>query len=279
MKTSNKLLIAFAAALIIVPILSMVYVSKAFYTGAKDWSELAKQNDSFAAVSENMDPISLNKFSAINIANGKEVHFYIRLIKDNKFGVKINKGDKNFIKFDVDPQGQLQIELLDKKGRNDYISLFIYTPTVKALNVTNAGGIEINAQTDSLSVILKKVKDVSFNSASAITRLSITAEEGNNINMEKEIAKFLTLKLTNTNFLSEWASYQDLNIETAGKTAITIKGDHRGEKEYSIQNLTLHTTDKAVVNFEDIKIQRATGTLSDQTMVQMPAVNLKQMLK
>lgn len=280
MKTSNKLLIAFAAALIIIPILSSVYISKAYYIDGQSWSDLEKQNDSFDGKSENMDAISLNRFDAINIADGKETTFYIRLVKDSKFGIKVNKSDKDFVKFSVDKDGKLQIELTEKTKERRYINLLIYTPAVNTLSANNVSTIELNAKGDSLSVYLKKFNQLRFERSTQFQKLSINAEDGNFFNIEKEITKSLTMKLTNTNFLSEWASYQDLNISSVGESTISVKGDDRGEKkEYSIQHLTLNTSDKATVNFEKIKIQKATGTLSDQTLVQMPAVNLKQMLK
>lgn len=280
MKTSNKSLIAFAAALIIIPILSSVYISKAYYIDGQSWSDLEKQNDSFDGKSENMDAISLNRFDAINIADGKETTFYIRLVKDNKFGIKVNKSDKDFVKFSVDKDGKLQIELTEKTKERRYINLLIYTPAVNTLRANNVSTIELNAKGDSLSVYLKKFNQLRFERSTQFQKLSINAEDGNFFNIEKEITKSLTMKLTNTNFLSEWASYQDLNISSVGESTISVKGDDRGEKkEYSIQHLTLNTSDKATVNFEKIKIQKATGTLSDQTLVQMPAVNLKQILK
>jgi len=280
MKTSNKLLIAFAAALIIIPILSSVYISKAYYIDGQSWSDLEKQNDSFDGKSENMDAISLNRFDAINITDGKETTFYIRLVKDSKFGIKVNKSDKDFVKFSVDKDGKLQIELTEKTKERRYINLLIYTPAVNTLSANNVSTIELNAKGDSLSVYLKKFNQLRFERSTQFQKLSINAEDGNFFNIEKEITKSLTMKLTNTNFLSEWASYQDLNISSVGESTISVKGDDRGEKkEYSIQHLTLNTSDKATVNFEKIKIQKATGTLSDQTLVQMPAINLKQMLK
>lgn len=280
MKTSNKLLIAFAAALIIVPILGMVYVSKALYVDEEKWSEIKKQTDKFDAISENMKVIPLNGFNSINIADGKETSFSIRLIKDQKSGVKIEKADKDNIHLSVDSQGQLQIGLTDQKDGRSYVNIYIYTPNINAVSVVNARTVDLTSKTDSLTISLKKTKYLSFGLASAFQKLSITADDGSHINIDNDVAKSLNLKLNNTIFTSNWASYQDLNIVAAGKSNIVIQGDNQqGKKAFQIQNLTLHTTDSATVNFEAIKIQKATGSLSDQTTIQMPMVNLKQILK
>ncbi|WP_343530467.1 DUF2807 domain-containing protein [Pedobacter sp.] len=280
MKTSNKLLIAFAAALIIIPILGMVYVSKAIYVDEEKWSEIKKRTDSFDAISENMEAIPLNKFNSINIPDGKETSFSIHLIKDQKSGVKIEKGDKNLVQLSVDEQEQLQIGLIGQKDGRRYVNIYIYTPDVNAISVVNGGTLDLVSKTDSLAISLKKTKYLSFGSTSAFQKLSITADEGSHININNDIAKSLNLKLNNTSFTSSWASYQELNITTAGKSEISIQGDiEQRKKEFQIQNLTLRTTDSATVNFDAIKIQKATGSLSDQTTIQMPIINLKQILK
>lgn len=279
MKTSNKLLIAFATALIIVPILSMVVVSKAYYIDVKSWVEKQKTNESFEGKSENLEAISLSPFNGVNIADGKAAHFYIRLVNDNKFGIKINKGDGDFLKTNVDQNGILQIALTDQIKGNNYVSVIIYTPNIAALAIKNANGLTINARLDSLAIHLKKAGSLSFDSATQFSKLSVSATDGNEINLEREVARSLSLNLTNTNFTSEWASYQDLNLDVSGKSNIVVKGDYRKEKEYTIKNLSVNTNDEANINFEAIKIQNAKGTLSDQTIVLMPAVNLKQILK
>lgn len=280
MKTSNKLLIAFAAVLIIVPILGMVYVSKALYVDEEKWSEIKKQTDSFDATSENMQAIPLNSFNSINIADGKETSFSIRLVKDQKSGVKIDKGDKDNIQLSVDAQGQLQIGLTAQKEGRRYLNIYIYTPNINALSVVNGGTVDLVSKADSLAISLKKTKYLSFGSTSTFQKLSITADDGSHINIDNGIAKSLNLKLYNTSFISNWASYQDLNIVAAGKSEISIQGDiEQRKKVFQIQNLTLHTTDSATVNFDGIKIQKATGSLSDQTTIQMPIINLKQILK
>lgn len=279
MKTSNKLLIAFAAALILLPILGMVYVSQALYTDRKNWTDVAKNDESFNAASNNMTSKTLAPFQTINIADGKGFYFNVRLIKDAKYGVKIPEGFKDAIKLNVDAQGQLQIELTNKNDGNTYINLLVYAPDTKGINLVGAEGLELNAKTDSLSVNLKKAGRLAFNSDTKIGKLSIATEDVSTLSIEKEIAKSLYLNLKNTNFTSEWASYQDLSIATAGNSSIIVKGDEREVKAYSIQNLTLNTADIAKVSLESMTIRNCKGSLSDQTQVQMPAVNLKQLFK
>ncbi|MEE1946196.1 hypothetical protein VRU48_13820 [Pedobacter sp. KR3-3] len=277
MKTSNKLLIAFAASLILLPILGMVYSSQVLYTDAKNWKAEARKDDSFSQASANMESKTLSAFQSVNIANGKGMYFNIRLIKDDKYGVKIPNNDKDLIKLEVDAQGKLQVTLNDKGNENRYVTLLIYAPDTKSISLEEADGVALNAKADSLAISLKKVNRLVFDGETAISKLSVATEDVSEVNIEKEIAKSLYLNLKNTAFTSEWASYQDLNITTAGNSTITVKGDDRQAKGYSIQNLTLNTTETAKINLENMTVSNCKGSLSDQTLVSMPAVNLKQL--
>lgn len=277
MKTSNKLLIAFAATLILLPVLGMVYSSQVLYTDSKNWSELAKKDNTFSEGSVDMESKSLSAFQSVNIANGKGMYFNIRLIKDEKYGVKIPNEYKAIVKLQVDAQGKLQIELDEKGARSNYITLLIYAPDVKGISLAAADGLELNAKTDSLAMSLQKLNRLTFDHETAINKLTVSAEDVSEANIEKEVAKSLYLNLKNVAFNSEWASYQDLSITTAGNSTINIKGDEREEKEFSIQNLTLNTMDAAKVNLEHMTIHSCKGSLSDQTLVSMPALSLKQL--
>lgn len=278
MKTSNKLLIAFAAALILLPVLGMVYASQTWYTDAKKWSDEAKKDDSFSETSSSMARKELQAFQSVNIASGNGMYFSIRLIKDAKFGVKVPTEYKDLIKFNVDAQGRLQVELTQKESHNNnYLTLLVYAPDIKAISIAEAEGLELETKSDSLAIALKKVNRLAFDQATTINKLSVAAEDVSTLGIEKQIVKSLYLDLKNTNFTSEWASYENLSIATTGNSVISVKGDDSKVKEYSIQNLTLNTGDVTKVEFEAMTIRNCKGSLSDQTTVNMPAVNLKQL--
>ncbi|WP_199136254.1 hypothetical protein [Pedobacter sp. ASV12] len=277
MKTSNKLLIAFAASLILLPILGMVYSSRVLYTDVQNRKVEDRKDDSFSQASANMESKATPAFQSVNIANGKGMYFNIRLIKDDKYGVKVPDNYKDMIKLEVDAQGRLQLTFDDKGRDNKYITLLIYAPDTKSISLVEADGVDLNAKADSLAVSLKKVNRLVFDGETAINKLSVATEDVSEVNIEKEIAKSLYLNLKNTAFTSEWASYQDLDITTAGNSTITVKGDDREAKGDRIQNLTLNTSETAHISLENMTIGNCKGSLSDQTLVSMPAVNLKQL--
>ena len=71
MKTSNKLLIAFASALILIPLLGMIYVSQVKYRDGKSGVESRPEITSFDSAAERMTSIAVNAFQTINIADAK----------------------------------------------------------------------------------------------------------------------------------------------------------------------------------------------------------------
>lgn len=279
MKTSNKLLIAFAATLIVLPVLVMAVVSKMYYTDAKNWVDLEKQNETFDGKSENVEAIPLNQFSAINIADGKEADFYIHLVKDKKFGVKLAKSEKEFVKFSVDKDGRLQINITPKNKEYNYIELFVYAPETNFLGANNVSDLELKVKGDTLALNIKKFRNLKFHEASQFQKLSINAEGGYTNIEEKAIVKSLRLNLKSARFKSDGVSFENLDITSIGNSKIDVFGSYDTEKKYTIRNLSLKTTDSADVTFKEIAIANAKGSLSDQTVIQIPVVNLKQMLK
>lgn len=279
MKTSNKLLIAFAAALIIVPILSMVVVSKAYYVDGQTWSDLVKQNDSFDGKSQNMEAISLANFKSVNIPDGKYISFNIRVIKSDKFGVKIYNRDKKLVKFNVDQEQRLIIDPLEVLAEKTHINLYVYSPNITKVAIKNAYTVDVDAVADTLLLHLDNIKYLSFDRATNCKKLSIEANKANNINVDRSIAKSLVLNLTSSNYISERVSYQDLSINISGKTGVYIKGGRDNEKKFFVNNLALQANDEATINFDNVKVEKATGSISDQTIIKMPAINLKQLLK
>ena len=114
MKTSNKLLIAFGAALILIPLMGMIYQAQVNYkTGDYSSENLdrEKNDNHFSNPSENMSSKTMLPFTAVNIDDAKNRGIYIHFIKDDKFGVKVQNDLKDSIDFTVDANGQLQIKL------------------------------------------------------------------------------------------------------------------------------------------------------------------------
>ncbi|RZL50241.1 MAG: hypothetical protein EOP00_05245 [Pedobacter sp.] len=278
MKTSNKILIAFAAALLLIPILGMVYVSQVEYKEGKYVTDVVYKNDHFKDQVPNMVSTPITKsFNAVNIKDGKGYFINIRLVEDKDYGVKVQGKSIESFKFEVDELGVLQITLADKSEDSHYYGrVIVYAPNIKLLSIATADGVELNAKQDSLSLNVSNSGNVNFSSASEINKVAVTASNVKTINVEKDIQN-LVLNLTNTPFYSNYASFDNLNIATNSTIELTA-ADSEKEK-YSIKNLVVNTTGEASLKIENIKVLKCSGNFSDQTKVEMPAAYLNQMFK
>lgn len=284
MKLSNKLLIAFAASLILIPVFGMVFISATKYkTGT--YKDVVYKVENFSTPTKNMESMTVSMpFESVNIADAKGMVLNIQFIKDDKFGIKIQEDLKGLVNAVVDANGQLQIVIKDKpkleENRNRYYtSIYIYSPSIKNLNVANANDINIMAATDTLTLNVQKSSRVSFNTETHIKQLNLKTEDVEAVNLREDDIKSISLDLHNTNFRSEESSFENVSITSSGKCEIELSGDRDEARKQSINNLILITNGIADVKLENIKVANCSGKLSDETQVQMPAINLNQMYK
>lgn len=278
MKTSNKILIGFAAALILVPILGMVYTSRVYYKDSKDVNDAAYHNNTFKSPSQNLLSTPISKpFNAVNVQDAKGYFLNIRLVEDKDYGIKVQENLKNTFTFNVDANGTLQISAADKKDDGNYYGLLIiYAPKIDNISITKADGIELRANQDSLNFNVAKSGRVNFSSDMQVNSLKINANDVTHVNIEKDI-KNATLMLTKTRLYSSFASFDSLNISSDSEIELT--GSDKEKAKYSIKNLVINTKGDANFKVENLAIGKCSGSFSDQTTVQMPAVNLNQIYK
>lgn len=280
MKTSNKLIIAFALALTLIPLLGMVYIAQVDYVDAKSSGVDAKTFEQFSTPSNHMVSIAVSTpFESVNIADAKGMYVNIHLINDEKFGIKISKSMNDLISTSVDANGQLQITVKDNPNNQNYITILIYAPRLKQLDLAQADGLDLTTKMDSLSLNVKGTSSIRFNENIHLANLNLSTVDVSEVYVRDTQIKSMVLNLKNTSFKSEDSSFDNVAITTAGKSEIRITGDSEKADKYGIKNLVLNTLDQTFVKLEDINIVNCSGSFSDQTKVQMPAVNLNQMYK
>ncbi len=289
MKTSNKILIAFASMLILIPVLGMVYVSRVNYRVGErgDKFDVVYDNNKFKSTDPELTPSTLAAFSSVEILNGQDYLINIRLVADSEYGIKVPTQMKDKISFKVDPSGKLSIEVKEKKEKNRsvYATIIVYAPSIKNLAVAKADKLILTVSQDSLNVTANNVKTIEFGSAKDAKHISILANDVEVISVYNEVVKSLTVSAKNTAFESQKSSYDNLSITSAGISKISITGndedDNEEQKAYNINSLMLNTdaSPKAKVVVANVTVNNCFGSLADQNLVEMPMVNLKQLLK
>ncbi len=195
--------------------------------------------------------------------------------------MKVPKELKDSISFEV-VNGQLQIGLdLNRNIRvRNHTTIIIYGKNLKQLNVSNAEFLYFDATADSIQLNVKKSGNVTLNKDVTLNALQVTTEDVKGVYVSKIAVKSLNVRLNGTNFQSDESSYDNLSITASGKSEIEINGsDMEKDKKYFIKKLFINTLNDADFRLANIRVDDASGSFSDQTKVQMPAVNLNQMYK
>lgn len=279
MKTSNKLLITLAALLIIIPILVVAVNVKMNYRPSRgnDFVEEQEINaEPFEKVSQDRIAIPIKtSFSSVNVPDAKRIYLELHLIKSAKSGVKVPTDMKNDIAFNINNAGALQINFSDKLDRSgnhrNGVVILVYSPNIDKLNLNNASNVVLTAKTDSLGINVTRTgmlifgSPITFNSNGKVNRV-----------INQTDIKKVDIHLDSSVFNSGNINYQKLNI-TGKNSSINIEGEPQGNK--NIENLTINTFEKSEVKIDKVKIDKISGSLSDETTIAMPVKYLKQMLK
>ncbi|WP_406824900.1 hypothetical protein [Pedobacter sp. KACC 23697] len=281
MKTSNKLLITLAALLIIIPIIVVAVNVKINYrdlnTSQKDDIE---NYESFDQKSPDTKSLETSKFSAINIPNANGAYLNIKIIKDEKNGIKIPTDIADNFGFIVDNNGTLQITMKNGDQKLPYSPIiFIYSNNVSQISVAKAGALYIDINADSLTLDAKDMNHLSFESTSKLKVLKINADHVKDIVPGSKNINTIESSINESEFRTGEIDYNGLAINAKGESKIEISGDEESPGKYGIDHFKINTSDRTTLSVENVKINHISGNLSDETKVQMPVKYLKQMLK
>jgi hypothetical protein len=283
MKTSNKLLIAFGVLMFVVPLTIMAYTINRDYKDPEEINEQGNANSHFNSHSNGFTSIALKKtFKSISITGKVQNTWYVNLVNDKDYGVKISEIYKDFVKVSIDANGQLHITM--NEGFKDVIYpivIYVYAPKIEALNVSGLDAITLTFKnkTEALQLNAKDVRVLSMQSDFNVDNLSVDAEKVNSVVLGGDEVKSLNLNLKSSHFKSEMKSFNSLNVSASDGSDLSIFGDEQSKTRFGIEQLTLNTSGKVDVNLTDIKLNNVSGTLSDETMINVPVVYLKQMIK
>ncbi|RZL30152.1 MAG: hypothetical protein EOO96_18700, partial [Pedobacter sp.] len=164
MKTSNKLLIALALLLIIVPILVIAINVKFNYLPEDKIIKNSESLDKFDAVTPYFKLRKLDKtFEKVNVTASKSTILKITLVESPQNGLKISENESENLIAVVDANGVLQISSKASKDKKmDFLSLVIFAPVIKQLSVTKALQLEINAKIKKLDLNVNNLQSMLF---------------------------------------------------------------------------------------------------------------------
>lgn len=279
MKTSNKLLIALAATLIIIPILVIAVNVKLNYrkSDSRDsyFGSIMINNEAFEHKSLGRLAVPIAQpFTSIKFddAMGSSVQIYVK--KDKRYGVKIQESFKDLLTTTVNKNGELLISLnKDIKNKVNKIIIVVYCPTIKNIEIKNAFVTELAAVADTLNVSIENSESIFF------TGPFSSKDDTSSVTKTTNHTEINTLKLSlkNTEFDGYYSVVKNLNI-TASKSRVNIGSDDKAEISF-YNNLSIVARDTSTVKMENVKANTLRGDFSDDTQLQIPTSILKQLLK
>ncbi|WP_316844603.1 hypothetical protein [Pedobacter psychrodurus] len=285
MKTSNKLLAGLAIALLIVPLTVMILIAKANRIDNKTYDKMLMGAETIGDdVDQFIKKYPVQAFQNVVISGSESSYLNVKIIASDKFLLKATNDLAPFIEYKVDQDGKLQISL---KAERNYQqgTLLIFSPNLKRITFNNVSVDRLSVNTDSLNIEITKGVNFRFGEDVRIKNLhlvkktmyqeqdvvipGITIEDAKIENLQAELnSAYLTVNNTPLRNV-------DLRVKDA-------KAEFKNEENRiigPIETLLLNSTGKNDVNFQHIKINKASGNLSDETSIQLPTVNLKQLIK
>jgi hypothetical protein len=280
MKTSNKLLIAFASALILLPILGIAIVSGLYYekgpvplVAIYDYEPLGMQSKTMTA---SMIPTA---FNGINIKGSRKMQIVIKLIDDDRYGIKIPNEFKAFVTTKVDSKGHLQINVSEPDAKlGEYAQIWIYGRGIKSLEADNLRGLGLSAITDSLNLTVSNGEFAYLDKKTSIGKLNVNTRNLGSLGIEQGgKTSSMIVDLHNSRFSVQNISFNLLSIAASGASDIEIIGDEENNGQHNIKDLYLKTSGTSKVKVSNMQIDQCSGKFSDSTSVEMPARNINQM--
>lgn len=274
-----------AIALLIIPLTVMILIAKANRIDNKTYDKMITGAETIDSEADRfIKKFPVQAFQQVVINGSESSYLNIKIIANDKFLLKATNDLAPSIQYKVDKDGKLNISL--KAERNyQHGTLLIFSPNLKGITFNNVSVEGLSVNTDSLNVDITKGANFRFGEDVKIKNLhlvknttyqkqdvvitGITIEDAKIENLHAEI---------NTGYLTV-NNMSLLNVDLKLKDA---KAEFKNEENKNIsliETLSLTSIGRNEVSFQHVKINKASGNLSDETSIQMPTINLKQLLK
>lgn len=285
MKTSSKLLIGLALTLLIVPLTVMILIAKANRIDNKTYNKMLMGAENINSdLDRFIKKYPVKAFHNVVISGSESSFLNVKIIASDKFLFKATSALASDIDYKIDNDGKLHISLKER-SKYQYGTLLIFSPNLESIVFNNVSIDDLSANQESLNVEIVKGINFRFGEGMKIKDLHLikqTVYEQQDVvtpNIIIEDAAIKNLKVDiNTGYLT-------VNNTTLGNVDLNLKNakaEFKNEENKNvapIDTLILNSLGKNEVNFQRIKINKASGNLSDETSIQIPMINLKQIIK
>ncbi|WP_270087337.1 hypothetical protein [Sphingobacterium sp. SYP-B4668] len=275
MKSSNKLLIAMAVALLIVPVSMMYVVAKMNRVDATEYTTLTHdETTSLQTKDTYMTTIPLMAFNQVKIKGDGNVLVNLRLVKADKFAIKVSKEWEGAVEHTIDNAGDLELYVKNIHDRH-MATISIFSPSIAALSLTNIGLGSFVAEMDTFQIYLNDVSRFHIGDEFKVNKLSVNAVKsefpiyapGDGKEERAGGVQELTLDLDSSSVQLGKQHFGKVELRANNSNLIFISD--QSERVVTMDTLHVLTTGVCTINIGDTEVKKLSGTLSDETKTDM----------
>lgn len=273
MKTSNKMLIGIAVALLVIPFSTMVFSS---LSGRVDYDEYQRGVDAESAYLDAEDRFllttKLDKFKDVKFSSPNSSYIHLYLVESEEYGFKTNQPYKDELAYEVEKNGTLHFSM---SADAPYPTIFIYAPNVDHVEFDNVRLGALNTEQDSLGLILNNYRHrqetmIAENPNLTFLHLTLNNADWTMRGSSPMFAQLKSIEIElNNSSMSLTSDYYNHILVEAKNSSFQIN-PAKGE-DTTVGNLTVNTIGKSTISLEErVQIDSLSGTISDSTLVKMP---------
>ena len=281
MKLSTKIIMGLAIGLFAVPMLVASYLVRINRVDAKKYNADVEQEVSKPGAKDvYYRSFPLAAFDKLYIVGTNASGIGLYWVKSDKFMVKVNKSQSDFVKANVDQSGNLTLDLLSG-GEGFYKSIYIFSPDLKVLKLKNAGINELSAKLNELTVVGDSVEVFSLAEKSVINTLNLNLTNstiddlGGTDSKGNSLVGRLFVNTTNSVLGLPRTNYQSADI-VANNSEVYF---NRKGPEAKVGLLNIKTEGKSSVRLDSLQWGTLNGNLSNDTKIDLPVHALRSLIK
>jgi hypothetical protein len=281
MKLSTKIIMGLAIGLFAVPMLVASYLVRINRVDAKKYNAAVEQEVSKPDAKDvYFRSFPVADFDKLNIVGTKGSGIGLYWVKSNKFMVKVNKSQADFVKTNVDQSGNLTLNVL-AGGEGYYKSIYIFSPDLKVLKLKNVGINELSAKLKELTVVGDSVEVFSLADKSHINALNLNLTNSNIDDLGgtdsrgNSLVNSLFVNMANSVVGLSRTNYQSADI-IANNSEVFF---NRKGSNAKVDFLNIKTEGKSSVRLDSLQWGMLNGSLSNDTKIDLPVHALRSLIK
>lgn len=281
MKLSTKLLIGLAIILFAVPTLVASYIVRTNRIDTNVYhAEMDKEVSSADAKDVYFRSFPVGKFDKLQLLGSDARGINLYLVKSDKFLVKINKTQADFVKAKVDGDGFLSLDFLEG-GDRYYKSVYVFAPDLSLLKLQNTGVNEFSAKLDKITIVGDSIESLSLSGETAINTLNLILTNSHiedfGYRDDKNTApvNHLFVEATNTMLGLPRVDYKTAHIFAKNSE---IYFNRKGDKS-KVDVLDIKTEGVSSVRLDSLQWNTLQGNLSNDTKIDLPVHALRGLIK